>query len=112
MQKSIQNQRAPAAQQALALYAVVKGLGRLVDNETMREKVLELKAELASKPRNPKPKVTKTQKAVNRAAKSTAEKVRKAKAVVAANSPVASSAPPPEEHPAPNGVAPITPAPH
>jgi hypothetical protein len=39
VQSSVVNQRTPAAQQALALYAVVKGLGRITGNEAMREKV-------------------------------------------------------------------------
>ncbi len=80
---SLNNQRVPAATQTLALYAVVKGLGRIVGNETMGEKVTALKAEVAPKRKNPKPKVTKGQKAAKRLAQSTATKVEKAQAVLA-----------------------------
>jgi hypothetical protein len=83
VQKSVQNQRAPAATKTLALYAVVKTLGRIEDNETMREKVTELKAEVAPKRRNPKPKVTKEQKLARKAADATAKRVDKALKVLA-----------------------------
>ena len=85
IEKSLGNQRTPAAQQTLALYAVVKGLGRIVDNETMREKVLELKVEVAPKRKNPKPKVTKDEKAAKRLAKTTAKRVARAQKVLAAH---------------------------
>lgn len=82
LKKSIQNQRTPAAQQALAFYAVAKGLGRLSDNETMREKVTALKAEIA--PERATPNETKGVKAAKRVAKAQAERLRKAQAIVAA----------------------------
>lgn len=78
VRNSVLNQRAPAATKTLALYAVVKGLGRITANETMREKVTALKAEVAPKRHDPKPKVTKGQKAVTRVAKAKAKKVAKA----------------------------------
>jgi hypothetical protein len=83
VQNGLQNQRAPAANQTLALYAVVKGLGRLPDNEAMREKVAALKAEVVKKPKDPKPKVTKSEKAVKRSAVASANRVKKALAVLA-----------------------------
>ena len=91
LQKSIANKRTPAAQKTLALYAVVKGLGRIVTNETMRETVPLLKAEVAPKVKSPKRKETKEEKAAKRSAKSTAERDTKATAVLAA----ANGAPPP-----------------
>jgi hypothetical protein len=78
VQKSVTNQRVPAATKTLALYAVVKGLGRITDNETMREKVSALKDEVAPKRHAPKPKETKGEKAVKRVAKANAKKVAKA----------------------------------
>jgi hypothetical protein len=81
VQKSVQNQRTPAALQALALYAVVKGLGRLNGNETMREKVTALKAEIA--PKRAKPKETKGVKGAKRLAKAQADRLQKAQAIVA-----------------------------
>jgi hypothetical protein len=77
LQKSVQNQRTPAALQTLSFYAVAKGLGRMTGNETMREKVQALKAEVAPKRVNPKPKETKGQKAAKRSAKAQADKIAK-----------------------------------
>lgn len=76
IQKSIQNRQAPASEKTLALYAVVKGLGRIADNETMREKVELLKAEVAPHSRA---KMTKAEKVVKLAAKRRAERILKAK---------------------------------
>ncbi len=84
IQKSVQNQRAPAAVKTLALYAVVKGLGRITDNETMREKVGALKEAVAPRRANPKPKETKGEKAVKRLAKATSKRVAKALQTLAA----------------------------
>jgi hypothetical protein len=84
VQNSIQNQRGPAAQQTLALYTVVKGLGRIVSNETMREKVPQLKVEIAPKHKVPKPKQTKSEKAVKVAAKNKGKRINKALATLAA----------------------------
>ena len=104
VENSLQNQRAPAATQTLALYAVVKGLGRLVDNQTMRELTPQLKAALVPPRRNPKPKETATQKAVKRAARSQQKKLQKATQVLAA----AGVTPPPTAPP--TGTSPATPA--
>ena len=104
VENGLQNQRAPAATQTLALYAVVKGFGRLVDNEAMRELIPQLKAALVPPRKNPKPKVTVTQKAVKRAAKSQQKKVQKATLLLAA----AGVTPPPTAPPA--GTSPATPA--
>ncbi len=94
LEKSIRNHRAPASQQALALYAVVKGLGRIVDNEAMREKVLLLKAEVAPKPKNPRPKVTKEQKVLKKAVQKRDERVAKAAKFLVDNGvPVPASSP-------------------
>ena len=83
VQKSVQNQRAPAATKTLALYAVVKGLGRITDNETMREKVPQLKAELAPRLKDPKPKETKTEKAVKKMSKQNENRVARAMKLLA-----------------------------
>jgi hypothetical protein len=137
LQKSVQNNRVPAAQQTLALYSVVKGLGRIVDNETMREKIPQLKAELAPKHKTPRVKKTKEQVALERAAKSQADRLQKAQVIVnnggarpgttpvvlsspaAPSSPVTPATPPaPAAEPAPvavpavNGAAVATPASH
>jgi hypothetical protein len=85
LQKSIQNQRTPAAQKTLALYAVVKGLGRIETNETMRETVPLLRAEVVPKHKNPRVKMTKEQKAAKKLARSTADRVAKATAVPTAD---------------------------
>jgi len=84
VQKSVTNQRAPAATKTLALYAVVKGLGRITNNETMREKIPLLKAEVAPKHANPKPKESKGEKAVKKMSKAAAKRLLKAQAIVAA----------------------------
>jgi hypothetical protein len=115
VQKSIQNKRTPAAQQTLALYAVVKGLGRITGNETMREKVPQLKAELAPKRTNPKPKVTKMEKAAKRLSTSRQKKLAKAMAVLAdlgVTPPAATPAAPatPSAPPAQPQAAPVAPA--
>jgi hypothetical protein len=97
VQNSVQNQRAPAATKTLALYAVAKGLGRIEGNETMREKVTALKAEIAPKRKDPKPKVTKGEKAVRRHAEQQAAHVTKAMKVLTAAGvtlPAAVAAPP------------------
>jgi hypothetical protein len=83
LRKSVWNHRTPAAQQTLALYSVVKGLGRIVDNESMREKAIALKAEIAPKRRNAKPKVTAGEKAAKRVAAANEKKVAKAMKVLA-----------------------------
>jgi hypothetical protein len=107
IQKSVQNQRTPAANKTLALYAVVKSLGRITDNETMREKVAALKAEIAPKRKSPKkPKVTKEEKAAKRLADSQAKKVAKAKDVLLK----AGELPTPAPIPAPAPVADPAPA--
>jgi len=98
LQKSVLNQRAPAATKTLALYGVVRSLGRIEGNETMREKVAALKAEIAPKRTNPKPKVTKEQKAAKRSAAASAKRLAKAMKVIAtagASAPAAASAAPP-----------------
>ncbi|HEY2510924.1 MAG TPA: hypothetical protein VGI39_08715 [Polyangiaceae bacterium] len=84
VEKSAQKQRSPAATKTLALYAVVKGLGRIVENETMREKVEALRAQVVPKRKNPKPRQTKGEKAVKRQAKSRTKRVQKAMKVLAA----------------------------
>jgi hypothetical protein len=105
--KSIQNKRYPTALQVLALYQVIKGLSRLADNETMREKVPELAAELGPRKKKkanpsgttpPKPKLTVAEKAAKKAAAQRARRVAKAKAVIAAN-----TDPPPATAPAAGG---------
>lgn len=107
IEKAIQNQRTPAANMTLALYAVVKNLGRLVGNETMREKVAELKGEVAPKRKNPKPKVTNEQRTAKRAAASHARRVTKAiKLLSDAGLSVASS--PPALPPLPATATPAT----
>ena len=108
VEKSVLNQRTPAANATLALYAVAKNLGRLVTNETMREKVLELKAEVAPKHKNPKPKLTKGQKAVKKAATSHAKKVSRALKVLT-DAGVTASAPSPATPPTP-AATPAAPA--
>jgi hypothetical protein len=95
VKKSIQNKRYPTALEVLALYQVIKGLSRIADNETMREKVPELAAELAPRKRNPKPKPTQAEQAAKKAAAQRARRVAKAKAVIAAN-----TDPPPTPAPA------------
>jgi hypothetical protein len=107
LQKSVQNARTPAAQQTLALYAVVKGLGRITDNETMREKVPQLKAELVPKRKDPKPKETKAEKAAKKASKSQGKRLQKAMAVIAAAGGSVSTTTPPVATPAaPSGAPP------
>jgi hypothetical protein len=83
IKNSIQNQRSPAANTTLVLYGVVKHLGRLVDNETMREKVTLLKAEVAPARTNRPPLQTKSEKAVKQAARQRAARIAKAKALLA-----------------------------
>jgi hypothetical protein len=116
VEKDLSNRRTPAAQKTLALYAVVKSLGRIVDNETMREKVAELKTELAPKRKNPKPKQTKEERQAKRAAKAQTKRVAKAMKVLAeAGAPIAPAPPASPAPPAPvatNGAAPPTNATH
>jgi hypothetical protein len=83
VQNSLQNQRAPAANAALVLYGVVKHLGRLVENETMREKVALLKVEVAPKRKNRQPLLTKAEKAAKQAARQHGARIEKAKALLA-----------------------------
>jgi hypothetical protein len=105
IENSVLNQRIPAATMTLALYAVVKSLGRITENETMREKIAELKAALVPKRKNPKPKETKGAKTVKRVAKSVSKRVAKALQTLAAAGitvPGAPSTPPaPAASPAP-----------
>jgi hypothetical protein len=111
VQKSIQNQRAPASQQTLALYSVVKGLGRIVDNETMREKVTKLKAEIAIKPKAPKPKVTRAEKVARTAAKRLQARLDKAAGLLIAHGrPVPGTPSPVSVPPADKQVALVAPA--
>jgi hypothetical protein len=103
LQKDIRNRRTPAALEALTLYAFLKSLARLPENETIREKVATLQAELAPKRKNPKPRVTKAQKVARSAAKRQAAKVAKAKELLASVAPVAPNTPaaapsPPTSH--------------
>jgi hypothetical protein len=112
VQKSVQNHRTPAAQQTLALYSVVKSLGRVTSNETMREKIPLLKAEVAPKRKNPKPRVTKEQKMAKRAAASQAKRIAKAKGLLAqfgepATPPPQEASPPPPEPTAVPQTAPV-----
>jgi hypothetical protein len=93
VRNSILNEQAPAATQTLVLYGVVKGLGRMVDNQTMRDKVELLKAEVAPKRADAPPKQTKAKRSANAAAKRLADRVAKAKAFLAANDPEVGAAP-------------------
>jgi len=111
IQKSVQNQRTPAATKTLALYAVVKGLGRITENETMREKVSALKAEVVPKRKNPKPKETVGEKAAKNVAKSTSKKVAKAIQVLNAAGMAVTTTTPVAAAPAPSPSPPATVAP-
>ena len=91
LQNSILNQQAPAAQQTLVLYSVVKGLARMDTNQTMRDKIGQLKAEIVPKRKDPKPKVTKTEAAAKLNSKRLAVRLANARAFIAANDPTASS---------------------
>jgi hypothetical protein len=85
VQNSVQNQRAPAALQTLAIYGVAKNVGRIVESQTMRENVAALKVEVAPKHKVPKPKQTKAEKSAKAAKKSAQDRVNKAVALLAAN---------------------------
>ena len=76
---SVQNQRAPAANATLVLYGVVKHLGRLVENETMREKVALLKEEITPRRGNRPPPQTKSEKAAKAALRQRNARIAKAK---------------------------------
>ncbi len=80
---SIQNQRAPAANTTLVLYGVVKHLGRLVENETMREKVAFLKEEITPRRGNRPPPQTKSEKAAKAAVRQRNARIARAKALLA-----------------------------
>jgi hypothetical protein len=82
--KSRQNHRYGAALQTLALYATLKGLGRIAGNEALREKANALAAELNKKPR---PKQTVEEKQAKKIARSRAKRYAKALAKAAANAP-------------------------
>ena len=87
LDNSILNQQSPAAQQALVLYSVVKGLARIDSNQTMRDKIAELKAELVPKRSDAKPKLTKGDKAARQSAQRLAARLTKAKQFLATNDP-------------------------
>jgi hypothetical protein len=95
LQKSILNQRTAASLKTLALYTVAKGLGRMAENQTMRDKVLELRAEIAPPRPSTKPKVTKAEKAARRSAKAKAARVAKALAFLEASGHAGAKAEPP-----------------
>ncbi|MGO8997650.1 MAG: hypothetical protein ACLQVI_30400 [Polyangiaceae bacterium] len=110
LQNSIQNQRTPAASKTLALYAVVKGLGRITANETMREKIPQLKAEIAPKLKDPKPKQTKTEKAVKTMTKQNENRVARAMKLLAKAGVAVTTTP--TATPTPTGAATPAPPPH
>ena len=85
VQNSVLNQRSPASTQTLALYGVAKNVGRIVSSEAMREHVAALKAEVAPKHRNPKPKLTKLEKATRKQASAHKARLDKAAALLEAN---------------------------
>jgi hypothetical protein len=93
VQKSVSNQRTPAAIQTLTLYGVVKSLGRIPNSEAMREKVAALKSEVAPKRHLKKPRVTKGEKVARRVAAAKAKKLEKARLLLASEDTTSTPAP-------------------